>query len=153
MNQISRVSFHFLGITVIVPQQANTKVEVVAIDLGIPNRNEIIRREKEDGLHATRFIANIVLFHKREDERYDLAIPIKNFDPPIKLRVGYNYFDILEVGGKNQNDLKLAYWDGAEWVLISEPDHKYMILPPNTGQVAEAEISQWIGDPPIAWVR
>ena len=153
MNQISKVPFHFPGITVIVPEQVETKVEVVAIDKGIPNRDEIIRREKVGGLYVTRFIANIVLYEKREDERYDLAEPIKSFNPPIEIRVGYTFFDILENGGQNQEALKLAYWDGVEWVIISDPEHEYMIFPPNTGRVAEVKISHWIGDPAVAWVR
>jgi hypothetical protein len=153
MNKISKVPFHFPGITVIVPEQVETKVEVVAIDKGIPNRDEIIRREKESGLNATRFIANIVLFEKREDGRYDLAEPIKHFNPPIELRVGYKVSDILEAGGNNHEALKLAYWNGEDWVLISDPAHEFIIFPPNTGQIAEAKISHWAGDPPIAWVR
>jgi hypothetical protein len=92
-----------------VPEQLETKVEVVAIDKGIPNRDEIIRREKESRHHATRFIANIVLYERREDERYDLADPIKSFNPPIEIRVGYKASDILEVGGNNHvsNDIIL----------------------------------------------
>jgi hypothetical protein len=153
MKPEHKVSFHFPGITVIVPQQEDIKEEVVAIDLGIPNRNEILKREQKGSYSATRFIANVVLYQRRDDERYDLAKPIKSFNPPIEIRVGYNIFDILEVGGTNQEALKLAYWDGVEWVLISDPAHEFMILPPNTGQIAEAKISHWIGDPPIAWVR
>jgi hypothetical protein len=47
--------------------------------------------------------------------------------------------------------ISLLEW--CEWVLISDPAYDYMILPPNTGQIAEAKIDHWAGDPPIAWVR
>jgi hypothetical protein len=47
--------------------------------------------------------------------------------------------------------LQLAYWDGSHWVIISDPPHEYHILPPSTGQIAEARIWSWVGDPPLAW--
>jgi hypothetical protein len=150
---MKKIPYSFPGITVIVPQQEKYTGDVVAIDKGIPNRDEIIHQQKEGVFHATRFIANIVLYEKRDDGRYDLSEPIKHFNPPIELRVGYEIFDIVEAGGKNQEALKLAYWNGVEWVLISDPAYDYMILPPNTGQIAEAKIDHWAGDPPIAWVR
>jgi len=145
--------FHFQGISVIVPPQIDRKGEVIAIDQGIPNRNEIYRKEQKGALQATRLIANIVLYEKRMGDQAEEAEPIMSFNPPIEFRVGYNVFDILEAGGKNQEDLKLAFWDGGKWVIISDSDHEYRILPPNTGRIAEVKISDWIGDPPIAWVR
>jgi hypothetical protein len=47
--------------------------------------------------------------------------------------------------------LKLAFWDGSQWVILSDASHEYYILPPSTGQIAEAKIWSWTGDPPLAW--
>jgi hypothetical protein len=51
----------------------------------------------------------------------------------------------------NLESLKLAYWDGGKWEIISNQAHEYQILPDTTGMVAEVKIWHWAGDPPLAW--
>ena len=79
------------------------------------------------------------------------VIPVPVFLPFIELRVGYHFLDVMRCGGDYQN-LKLAFWLNGEWVLISDPAHEYLILPPSLGQVAEVKIDSWPADPPLAWV-
>jgi hypothetical protein len=133
--------FHFPGITVIVPVQ--TGVQIKAIDKGP------VDLQKTDGFTPIRQIANIALVDKEAYE-HDETIIVHEFAPPIKIRVGYNIEDVM-MSGCDIRNLKLAYWDDSHWVIISNAEYKYMILPPSTAQVAEATLSFLDGDPPIAW--
>lgn len=138
---ISKKSYHFQGITVFVPEKLN----VIPIEEKIPDR---INQETEI-FQMIRLVGNIAFYDPEDKER---TRPIKMFDPPIELRIGYNIEDVM----KNMCDLdslKLAYWDGSDWVIISDPAYDYHILPPSTGLVAEVKIRDWAGDPPIAWGR
>lgn len=146
---MTRVAYHFHGITVIVPFQLPTKTELVPIDKGSLVSNPAPFRENE--YRVTRLIANIALFTRQDYETGNFDNPVSSFDPPIELRVGYNFYDILRSGGELQN-LQLAYWDGVQWIVISDAAHEYQVLPPSTGQVAEVKIWEWVGDPPLAWI-
>jgi hypothetical protein len=136
-----RKPYHFPGITAFVPDKLN----VIPVEEKIPDR--IVTDTEE--FTMIRLVGNIAFYDPKD---IDHARPIKTFDPPIELRIGYNIEDLL----KNHCDLdslKLAYWDGSNWIIISDPAYNYHILPPSTGQVAEVTISKWIGDPPIGWGR
>ena len=140
--------YHFPGISVIIPEQRDAEDEIVAVNLGIPLPEHIPQQDKNFSM--IRLIANIGLFYKSDIARHE---PIKKeFDPPIEIRVGYNFADVMRCGSALEN-LKLAYWDQDKWVIISIPEFEYQILPPSTGQVAEAKIKTWTGDPPIGWGR
>lgn len=145
-----RAFHHFPGVTVIVPVQTHQESEIVPIDLRDQTPDDI--PNETINFKVIRYIANIVLFRKEDLEREIFERPIQNFDPPIEFRVAYNEIDELKVRGAIHN-LKLAYWDGEKWVIISDPSHDFQILPPGTAKVAEAKIRSWIGDPPLAWGR
>jgi len=147
---MKKIPYSFPGITVFVPQQVEEKGEIVAIDQKALIPKDLPR--KTDNFRLIRVVANIVLYSKRDDDQYDEAKPIKKFNPPLEIRVGYTLEDVVENKG-NFKKLKLAYWNGNKWVIISNTEHEYHILPPDTGQVAEVKIKDWVGDPPIAWGR
>jgi len=141
-----KVPYHFPGISVLVSRKSGDD-EIVAIDKGslVPDHIPMIT----DNFRLIRYIGNIVLL-RRADYEAGKIIPVQTFDPPIEFRVGYNFHDIMKSNGDHQQ-LKLAYWDGHEWVIFNESTHEYYILPPSTGQVAEAKIWSWVGDPMVAW--
>jgi hypothetical protein len=142
---ILKVPFHFPGMTVLVPKQANLQ-DLVAVNLGSLIPDTILK----NGFPVIRFIANIALITK-EDFEHGIVNPVKDFDPPIEFRVGYNFLDVRKSEGSIE-DLKLAFWNGSEWEIVNDnPIYEYQILPPSTGQVAEFKIWHWIGDPAIAW--
>lgn len=143
---MSKKSFHFPGITILIPEQKSKK-KLVAINKGIEFPEKI--PNKTDQFTVIRIIGNIVLYDQ-DDLKH--KAPLEEFDPPIEIRVGYNNLDISESKGALKN-LKLAYWDQKNWVIINASDHDYQIFPPTTGQVAEAKIKTWAGDPPLAWGR
>lgn len=147
---MKKTAFHFPGISIFVPEQRDSDAEIIALDQRALVPDDLPKKSKN--FRLIRLIANIVLYHKRDDDRYDLSEPIQDFDPPIEIKVGYNIADIMENKG-NFDSLKLAFWNGEKWVIISDPDHEYQILPPGTGQLAEAKIKKWAGDPPVGWGR
>lgn len=139
------VAYHFHGMTVIVPKQKGN--DIVAVDLGSVLPPNI--QKQTSNFKLIRHIANIVLYDKKDYDRGKLT-PVKDFDPPIEIHVGYRLTDVRKSKG-NFRKLKLAYWDGKKWVLLSDPTHQYMIFPRSTRQIAEATIWSWVGDPPIGW--
>ncbi|MBW6466335.1 MAG: hypothetical protein K0B06_07530 [Brevefilum sp.] len=147
---MNKIPYSFPGITVFVPQQVPEIGEIVAID-----KKALIPKDlpkKTDNFRLIRVVANIVLYSKRDDDQYDGAKPIKKFNPPLEIRVGYTIEDVVENKGSFKK-LKLAYWNGNKWVIFNNTEHEFHILPPDTGQVAEAKIKDWVGDPPIGWGR
>jgi hypothetical protein len=141
MSKERFVVYDFPGITVLVPKQS----DIVAVDKGSFTPNKIQKVTKP--FTMIRQIANIVFYKKADVEKTQ---PVTEFEPPIEIRVGYNIYDVIKSHGDHKK-LKLAYWDGSQWVIISNAEHDYRILPPSTGQVAEAKIRSWAGDPPVAW--
>ncbi len=140
-----KTAYHFPEVSVLVPQQLE-QAEIVAVDLPIP---EDLPGFPEPHTKI-RNIANIVLFHKADDNFQE---PVKDFNPPIEFRVHYKFEDVKKTDNCDINQLILAYWDDEKrkWVIISDLEHEYQILPPSTAQVAEAKIWSWNGDPTLAW--
>ncbi len=141
MSKEKFVTYDFPGITVLVPKQS----ELVAVDKGsfAPNKIQPVTKS----FTMIRQIANIVFYKKADVGQTE---PVTEFEPPVEIRVGYTLYDVIKTKG-NIKKLKLAYWDGSAWVIISNAAHDYHILPPSTAEVAEARIRHWAGDPPIAW--
>ncbi len=145
---IIKEAYHFSGITILVPRQRNQESNIIPV-----NRPELIPDEifeKRDDFNLIRVIANIALFRREDLDHENFEEPVQTFDPPIEIRVNYNLDDVIQADCDIEQ-LKLAYWDGKDWVLISDEDHEYQILPASTAPVAEAKIWSWIGDPPIIW--
>jgi hypothetical protein len=139
---IEKIPFHFTDISVLIPV-ANG---MVASDKGLPFPNAI---EGSVGFNLIRHIANIVIL-TNEDYENQVMSPVTDFEQPIELRVAYRNSDLAKCNW-DPDQLKLAYWDGGNWVIISDAEHEYQILPDTTGMVAEAKIWHWVGDPPLAW--
>ncbi len=143
---IIKKAYHFPGISVLVPDQIGQTSEIVPIDLPIPDNIP----EITENFTLIRSIANIALFHRDDLEKKYYEDPVQEFDPPIEFRVSYSLTDVSQTDCDIQQ-LKLAYWNLIEWVIISDPSHEYQILPHSTAQVAEAKIWSWLGDPTLAW--
>jgi len=140
---MKRQAIPFDGITVIVPDQTG-KTEPIHVE---NKMDQIPDLPKEKGkFRKIRTIANIAVIYEGKT--------LKKFDPPIELRVVYNYGDLVKVK-HNIRDLKLAYWDGEKYVVFTEVDNDYLIHKPTstTGLLAECKIHKWAGDPPIIWGR
>jgi hypothetical protein len=140
---IPKETYHFPGITVIVPRQ----LDIVPVDKGhTPGSIQSMPPQ----FTLIRYVANIVFYHKTDIH----GEPVTDFDPPVEFRVGYNFEDLLE-SKFNNKPLLLAYWDSRatppQWIIVSDDAHEYQLLPSSTGQVAEFKTWYWPGDPAIAW--
>jgi hypothetical protein len=145
---LAKVEYHFPGITVLTPlQNGEPPYEIVAVNRGslIPDYIPV----ETPNFNWIRHIANIAVL-KKVDYEAGRMIPVQEFNPPIGIRVAYNFHDTMRTNG-DIYQLRLAYWDGSQWVIFNEPTHDYHILPPSTGMVAEARIWSWVGDPMVAW--
>lgn len=142
-NAILKIAYHFEGMSLLVPEQAEP---IVPYQLPIPDDIPTITEE----FRLIRFIANVALFSPEHIEAKYFKEPVQEFYPPLELRVGYHEGDLMQVECAIER-LKLAYWDMTQWVIISNPEHEYQILPFSTARVAEAKIWSWLGDPALAW--
>ena len=131
------------GVTVHVPRQYSMiKVRKVWLPLPAP-------QDVPDGpdFRLGRLVINFQLV---DDDRPDIVL--REFDPPIELRVRYHEFDMeraMAVG----RPLTLAFWDGERWVPFTAEKHDFHLRPnaePGTGGVGIARIAGW-GDPAVGW--
>lgn len=132
--------YHFPGTYVLVPTQKNGK-EIIAENKGFLHTHY---KRKTTKFESIRRIANIVFYEKGTKN------PVTTFDPPIEIRVNYT-LNIIKKSKKRKKPLQLAYWDGSDWVIISDEAHQYVIYPSKFRHIAEAKIWSWVGDPPVAW--
>jgi hypothetical protein len=79
-----RKSYHYRGISVFVPESLN----VIPVKQKFPD----IKGPWTTRFQMIRPVANIA-FYDPEDK--ELTDPIKEFDPPIELRIGYTIEDII----------------------------------------------------------
>lgn len=138
---ILKKAYHYTEISVLIPTQVGQKWDLVPVELPIPEN--ISSQQGEFTL--IRPIINLEFFMENDREE-----PVISFNPPIEFRIGYR-FDDVKMANCDIQQLKLVYWDGEKWVIISDTAHEYQILPPSTAQVAEVKIWSWLGDPPLAW--
>jgi len=133
---------------VIVPRRIGQEIEIVPVNMpeGIVENND----KRTENFTWIRSIANFALFRKDHHEMGIYDAPIKEFDPPIELRIPYGNLELKHVHN-NVSQLKLAYWARDRWVIISDIFHEYQILPPNFAPIAEVKIWSWLGDPTLAW--
>ncbi len=139
---MNKFPVHFNGISVFLP---DTRVE--AINKEIDDVTSMMSIEENRNFNPIRIIGNICIYH-----RGNRNAPLKTFKKAVEFRVQYNFYDVIQCGG-DINKLKLAYWDGEKWIVVSDDEHNYQILPPTTAPLAEFTIEEWAGDPPLAWGR
>ncbi len=139
-------TYDFPEVTVTVPDQHGTWVKVIQkhMPLGID-------MSENDAFTPTRLVINLAVVRYEADEKnlQDTDF-ITSFDPPIRISVAYQFNDLFPPA-KSGRTLKLGYWDGHHWVVLSHPSFRFQLLPPSTAPVGEAFISEWAGDPPIGW--
>jgi len=68
-----------------------------------------------------------------------------SFSTPFELRIRFTAEDVSKAGGSEK--LKLAYWSGKRWNVLTSSDHKFQVENEDT---LFAELANWPADPPIA---
>lgn len=130
------------GVKVTIPEQSR-RVRAVTLPLGSLGK----MAGKPGGFQPDRLVVNIAL----EDEDQP-GVYLEEIDPPFELRVRYTRGD-LEKAQKAGKELKLAFWDGTQWVVFTPEKHYFELQPSSQGDgggYGVVRISRW-GDPNIGW--
>ena len=138
-DRMNRAAFRYAGVTFLLPGEIDEsyQIKLKAVPDWIPIQTE--------GFTLIRIIANIALCRK------GTTTVLTKFVQPIELQVNYTMDDLVEAGG-NIDNLRLAYWDMHNWVIIGYDEHsEYQIFPPSEGQIAKVKINSWADDPTLAW--
>lgn len=72
------------------------------------------------------------------------GVTLQKFSPPMVLRVAIT--DTARERAAETGRLRLAFWDGSEWVLFTKRKHLFRLTP----HFGIAVIRDW-GDPAVAW--
>ena len=132
------------GVLVIVPdQESRNDLEVIFEEVeGV--EEELPIYQEEDDFTRIRVPANIRIINQRGEN-------VDEFHPPIEIRVAYRDDEIHQNDEKEWVGPKLAYWnpERKKFIILSNVEHEYLVLPPTVGKILEAKIWNWTGDPPI----
>jgi hypothetical protein len=131
---------------VTIPAQASNK-KLIAIKLTSKTLVEV--PETTDVFKPGRLIFNFAVIDEEKPEGY-----LKEFDPPIELRVRFEEEDDIRAKAAGKS-LQLAFWkeDEERWILFTAEKHNFRLErdeSPGTGVFGVAEISHW-GDPQVGW--
>ncbi len=129
-------------VKVTIPEQSR-RVRAVTLPLGSLGK----MASKSGGFQPDRLVINIAL----EDEDQP-GVYLEEIDLPFELRIRYTRGD-LEKAQKAGKELKLAFWDGKQWVVFTREKHQFELQPSSQGDgggYGVVRISRW-GDPNIAW--
>jgi hypothetical protein len=97
---------------------------------------------KAGGFQPARLVANIALEDETSPGEY-----LSQLDEPFELRIRYTPADMKQA----KSGLKLAFWDGTEWVVFTKEKHNFELQPDSQGGgYGVVQLSRW-GDPNIAW--
>lgn len=133
-ERMDGIAYRYSGVSFFLPDEIDKshQIKLKAIPDWIPIQTE--------DFTLIRIIANIALCIRGTNE----VSP--EFEKPIELQIRYTLEDLEEADG--EENLKLAYWDLHDWVIISDSDHEYEIFP---GQIGKVRIKSWGADPTLAW--
>ncbi len=124
------------------PQKSRVRVRKVKLPL-LTERDMPARGDFRPG----RLVINFELV---DDDAPDTVLT--EFDPPFELRVRYTQADLDRAAAANR-PLRLAFWDGSDWVVFTPEKHGFELQPdekPGRGGIGFARIARW-SDPAVGW--
>lgn len=125
------------GVTVHIP---DTGKRIRAVKLPLDKLESM--PAKAGGFQPARLVANIALEDETSPGEY-----LSQLDEPFELRIRYTPGDMKQA----KSGLKLAFWDGTEWVVFTKEKHNFELQPDSQGGgYGVVQLSRW-GDPNIAW--
>jgi hypothetical protein len=133
-----RIEFGIEKVMVKIPVQKRA-IYVKQLDLPM----ELPLPEKTEESRFFRPVINLQFLYADNNEE------VKEFDPPIVLRVRYTAEDFEKAGKKPW----LWFWNGEEWLRFSREKHHFWLMRDwlmKYGGWGVVNISHW-GDPTIAW--
>lgn len=129
-------AYHFPGFSVLVPEPAS----------GIRVKRKEVRLEAIPGIDEIELVRHIGSFDFLNEEE---EVILDLIDLPLEFIVGYTIDDIWKAGCFDS--LKLYYWNGEKWTIISKEEHEFRIFPPSTATFAQFKIGSTTGDPTLVW--
>jgi len=142
MPALNRITFDSEGVEASLPPQSRA-ARLVRLPVGSLKNMPA----KAGGFQPGRLIINLVGELEDAPGTY-----VQEFNPPLELKINYTPADyqFAQKGGK---PLRLAFWNGAEWVVFTSEKHQYKLYPKSpasSGGYATVSIRSW-GDPPVSW--
>ena len=142
MAGVNRVVFEQEGAEVSLPPQSRA-MRVVRLPLGSLKNMP----PKSGGFQPGRLVINVAVEIEASPGVY-----AQDFDPPLEMKIRYTAAD-YEFANQEGKPLRLAFWDGDEWVPFTPEKHQFKLYPnavPSSGGYATVAIRKW-GDPSSAW--
>jgi hypothetical protein len=98
------------------------------------------------GFQPHRVVINVALEDEDNPGEFMEAI-----DMPFELSIRYTRGD-LERAQREGGALRLAFWDGSQWVVFTPEKHSFELQPSAQGDggYGVVRISRW-GDPNVSW--
>lgn len=130
------------GVVVKIPEHAR---RIRAVSLPVDRLDRM--PAAPGGFQPSRVVVNIALEDEDRPGKY-----LEVIDPPFELRVRYTRGD-LESAKKAGGELRLAFWDGSQWVVFTAEKHHFELQPSGNedgGGYGVVLLSRW-GDPNVSW--
>jgi hypothetical protein len=130
------------GVVVRIPEQAR---RLRAVSLPVDPLDKM--PAAPGGFQPHRVVINVAL----EDEDNPGEF-VEVIEVPFELRVRYTRGD-LERLQREGGALRLAFWDGSQWVVFTPEKHSFELQPSDQGDgggYGVVRISHW-GDPNVSW--
>jgi hypothetical protein len=137
----SESKYTFAGgeVTVTIPSSLAGRLKAASLDVGQ------VDMAPASGFKPIRVVANIVI--EAQDRP---GVALTDLGGPVAFKVQYRASDLQAAGSQ---PLRLAFWDGSTWVVLTEAKHAFKLTPSadsKDGGYATISISRW-GDPPLSW--
>ncbi len=135
--------FNLHGVRVrIAPQEDGRPVDVQGVDAEVAPEaiHPAVRIGTPSEFRLGRYVMNIDLFKSNAAD----------LNPPAQIWVALTAEDLARA--RSSDNLKLAYWNGGQWVIFTASKHHFHVVKPdNAGEAgyAVADFMRW-GDPPLA---
>lgn len=136
---ISQFVFNDGEVVVNIADQPSPALKAVSLPVGTVNM------QPTSGFKPIRVVANIAI-----EQEGNSGVYLTDLPKPVKISIRYRAADQTAAAGK---PLRLAFWNGAQWVRLTASKHGFSLTPdadPQQGGVGSLTLTRW-GDPPISW--
>ena len=137
-----RFEFSSEGVFVVVP--------TAEIRMGVRKRGLEWTRQMWESMQeyeSGRMVINFEVFDLKDPDNY-----LTEFEVPIELWVRFTAEDLKRAKAAEQ-ELRLLFWDGEQWVTMTEEKHGFKLLPEGGSEYEGfgfARLESW-GDPQVMW--
>jgi hypothetical protein len=134
-----QVDFTDEKVTIVIPDHGGRRVGVRK--LSMPALSSL---PAQSNFRPFRLVINFEFFDLDQPDQV-----VTSFDPEVSIYISYDINDLYRASLVSR-PLKLAFWNGTQWVPFTSQKHKFELVHPATGTVGSINITAW-NDPPIGW--